>query len=221
MSVVFAPVVSTAIADGCPPGASDKEYIKMLRDCIFELSRERAELSVAHVKQVKALKQEIVDLDFRYSGELARVTKELEELKAAPKPMELDGCLAIRALGVAAEHNYVHQHMSKLLAKLKAAQERLDELEKDFLTVNVCRAWEAINEFLVRDNSRLLLDRVSLEDLFNNSLTLGGWFKALLFFLRFEEGQMIVGRELDVVPNPDEFEEDEEDESEEDEEARV
>ena len=64
--------LSTAIADGCPPGASDKEYIRMLQGCILELSQERAMICAAHLQQVNALRQEIVDLDFRYSGELAR-----------------------------------------------------------------------------------------------------------------------------------------------------
>ena len=175
----------------------------MLQNCIRQLTYERAELCTAHLREVKALKQEIVDLDFSYSGKLASATKELEELKAVPRPMQLDGCLAIRALGVAAEHSYVHHHVSALSAKLEAAQKRIDELEKSVLEVNVYRAWELINEFLVSRNHPLLLDREALEKRFFHLCTLGEWLSTVLRYAHAdEEGIINIEEDLAVMPNP-------------------
>jgi hypothetical protein len=201
MSVAFIPL-STAIADGCPPGASNEEYIGMLQNCIRKLAYERAELCMAHRREVNALKQEIVDLDFSYSGKLASATKELEELKAVPRPMQLDGCLAIRALGVAAEHSYVHHHVSVLSAKLEATQKRNDELEKSVLEVNAYRTWELINEFLVSQNHPLLLDQEALENRFNHLCTLGEWLWTVLRGAHVDEVGINIEDDLAVMPNP-------------------
>ena len=88
--MAVAALVSTEIADCCPPGVSDKHYIKMLQTCIFELSAERARLCRSHVQNIEQLRQ---DLDFSYSEKLAKVTKELEQLKddGARRPLGSQG----------------------------------------------------------------------------------------------------------------------------------
>ena len=107
-------LISTSIADGFPHDSTPEEYTKMLQKCIHSLTAERAHICQYWLNEVKQLKQQIVDMDGSYSEKLGRATQELQQLKAEPKPMELDGYLALRAV---ADHMR-GQAMSDLMAKI-------------------------------------------------------------------------------------------------------
>ena len=213
-------LISTSIADGCPHDSTPEDYTKMLQKCIHSLTAERAHICQYWLNEVKQLKQQIVDMDGSYSEKLGRATQELQQLKAEPKPMELDGYLALRAV---ADHMR-DQAMSDLMAKIQEMktenanlankvlqmQEEVDEFHHTInhagMDFEIAHVAEVINDILRDVESPYLLDS---QVLMQEHHDLGGWLTLMIREAIINGTRVVLGHlHLPLIENEDRVESD-------------